>query len=252
MTGSLWRIAALARHNTILRWRDPGQFVSYLVMPMVLTLAFKPLFARAFAGGATQAVTGMLVIFSALALSIVGNSTLAERSWHTWDRLRSTRAGITELLLGKTLPAYGLLLLQQTILLGYGVIVVGVQPHGAGAYGLMVLSIMVWGATLLAIGTALAGAVRSHGELSAASDIGALTLTTLGGAFVPVSMFPPWLQAIAPVSPGYWALSMLQAAMRGEVTGTIWRAGVLAAVGLAAAGFAYRRLTRGWGRSTTL
>jgi hypothetical protein len=40
--------------------------------------------------------------------------------------------------------------------------------------------------------------------------------------------------------------------MRGEVTGTVWRAGVPAAVGLAAAAFAYRRLTHGWGRSTTL
>ncbi len=74
----------------------------------------------------------MLVIFSALALSIVGNFILAERSWRTWDRLRCTRASITELLVGNTLPAYGLLLLQQAILLTYAVTVVGAHPT-AGA-----------------------------------------------------------------------------------------------------------------------
>jgi ABC-2 type transport system permease protein len=252
MTDSLRRVAALARHNVILRLRDPGQFLSYLIIPMVLMLALEPVFERALSGGATQVATGMLVIFSALALSIVGNSTLAERSWHTWDRLRSTRAGIAELLLGKTLPAYALLLLQQAILLLYGVAVVGATPRGAAAYGLLLLGIAVWGATVLAIGTAMAGVVRSHGELSAACDVGALTLTTLGGAFVPITMFPSWLQAVAPVSPGYWALSMLQDAMRGDVPGTMWRAGVLLAIGAAAFAFAYRRLATGWGRSTML
>jgi ABC-2 type transport system permease protein len=252
MTDSLRRVTALARHNTILRLRDPGQFLSYLIIPMVLMVALKPLFESAISGGNTQVTTGMLVIFSALALSIVGNSTLAERSWHTWDRLRCTRAGIAELLLGKTLPAYALLLVQQTVLVLFGVAVVGANPNGPEAYGLLLLGIAVWGATVLAIGTAMAGAVRSHGELSAACDIAALTLTTLGGAFVPTTMFPSWLQAIAPVSPGYWALGMLRGAMRGDVPGTLWRAGVLLAVTAAAAAFAYRRLATGWGRSTML
>jgi ABC-2 type transport system permease protein len=252
MIDSLRRIGALARHNTVLRLRDPGQFLSYLVMPMVLMLALKPLFERAVTGGTTHIATGTLVIFSALALSIVGNSTLAERSWHTWDRLRSTRASVTELLVGKTLPAYGLLLLQQTILLAYGVTMIGAHPHDGSAYGLLLLSIVVWGAALLAIGTAMAAVVRSHGELSAACDVGALTLTTLGGAFVPVSMFPSWLQTIAPASPSYWSLSMLQHAMRGDTTGTLWRAAVLLGVGAVAAAFAYRRLATGWGRSTML
>src|SRR6266511_1298266 len=99
MPDSVPRIAALARHNAILRLRDPGQFLSYLIMPMVLMPVLKPVFQRAAAGGTTQVMTGMLVIYSTLALSIVGTSTLTERAWHTWDRLRSTRASIPELLL---------------------------------------------------------------------------------------------------------------------------------------------------------
>jgi ABC-2 type transport system permease protein len=77
-------------------------------------------------------------------------------------------------------------------------------------------------------------------------------LTTLGGAFVPVSMFPGWLQAVAPASPGYWALSMLQAALRGDVSATLQRAALLLGIGLVAGTFACWRLSRGWGRTTML
>lgn len=252
MTDSLRRIVALARHNLVLRRRDPGQFLGYLVMPMVLMPVLKPVFQRAATGGTTQVVTGMLVIYSTLALAVVGTATLTERAWHTWDRLRATRAGIPELLLGKTLPAYAVLLLQQTVLLVYGIALIGARPSGAGADGLLAIAVIVWSATLLALGNALASVVRSFGELSAACDIGALTVSTLGGALVPVSMFPVGLRAAAHASPGYWALSMMQAAMAGDASRTLRSAAVLLAVGTAAAVFAVRRLTRGWSRSTML
>ncbi|GAA4249092.1 ABC transporter permease [Dactylosporangium darangshiense] len=252
MTDSLLRIAALARHNAVLRRRDPGQFLSYLVMPMLLMSVLAPVFRRAAAGGSAQVVTGMLVIYSTLALSIVGTATLAERVWHTWDRLRVTRAGGAELLLGKTLPAYAVLLLQQAALLTYGAVVVGARPHGPAAYGLLAVAVAVWSATLLAVGNALAAVVRSFGELGAACDIGALAFATLGGALVPTSMFPAWLRPAAPASPGYWALSMLQAAMRGDVHRTLVPAAVLLIAGLAAGAFAVRRLTRAQGRTTLL
>jgi ABC-2 type transport system permease protein len=94
--------------------------------------------------------------------------------------------------------------------------------------------------------------VRSYGELGAACDIGAIILATLGGAFVPVSMFPSWLQTVAPASPGYWALSMLQAAMHGDTHRALSSATILVTVGAAVALFACRRLVRGWGRTTML
>lgn len=178
----------------------------------------------------------------------MGTSMLTERSWHTWDRLRSTRATTAELLLGKALPVYAVLLLQQAILLLYGITVIGARP--SGPYWLLIIAIATWGATLLAIGAALAALARSHGELSAISDIGALALTTLGGAFIPTTMFPQWLQAVAPASPGYWGLTMLQAALRGDVPGTLTPALILLVLGAAAAVFASWRLTHGWGRAT--
>jgi ABC-2 type transport system permease protein len=224
--------------------------ISYIVMPMVLMLVLKPLYMRAVDSGATQVATGLLVMFSVFAISIAGNSILTERTWRTWDRLRATSASATELLLGKTIPIFVVLVVQQSILLVYGCLVVGLPVPRSVL--LVIFAIMVWGFTLLAIGAALAAIVRSHGELSVVSDVGALTLSSLGGALVPLSIMPGWAQAAAHASPGYWALSMLQAALRGDASGTLIPAGVLLAMGLAAGVYAVRRLTRGWGRSRLL
>lgn len=250
MIDSWFRICALARHNALLRLRDPGQFLSYLLMPMLGMLALKPLYLRAIPGGTTQVATGLLVMFSALALHIVGAATLTERGWHTWDRLRATHATIPELLLGKAIPVYGVLLLQQSILVTFAIAVVGLRP--SGVYWLLPVAIAAWGVTLLALGSALAAIVRSHGELHAICDIGALVVTTIGGALVPVTLFPPWLQAAAPFSPGYWALSMLQSALRGEVADTLTAAALLLAIALLAGTFACWRLSRTWPRATLL
>jgi ABC-2 type transport system permease protein len=247
---SVYRIAALARHNTIIRLRDPGQMISYIAMPMVLMLVLKPLYVKAVQGGATQVATGLLVMFSVFAISIAGNSILAERTWKTWDRLRASHASTTEMLLGKTIPIFVVMVVQQAILVVYGCLVVGLPiPRSVG---FMVLAITAWGFTLLAIGAALAAIVRSHGELSMICDVGALTLSSLGGALVPLSIMPGWAQAVAHVSPGYWALTMMQAAVRGDATDTLIPAGVVVAMGLVAGVFAVRRLTRGWGRSRLL
>lgn len=247
---SFHRVSALVSHNITIRLRDPGQMISYIAMPAVLMLVLKPLYVRAVEGGATQVATGLLVMFSVFTISIAGNSILAERTWHTWDRLRASRAPATELLLGKCIPIFVVLVVQQTILIVYSVLVIG-MPMPA-SIGFMVLSVAVWGFALLAIGAALAAIVRSHGELSMVSDIGALTLSSLGGALVPLSIMPGWAQVVAHISPGYWALQMMQGSVHGDTSQVLGSAAVLMGIGLVAGVFAVRRLTRGWGRSRLL
>ena len=104
MIDSLRRTGILFKHNVVLRLRDPAQLISYIVLPMVLMVVFKPLYIRAVPGRALNAVIGPLVLFSVFALAIAGNSIMVEREWRTWDRMRVSRATRGELLLGKTLP----------------------------------------------------------------------------------------------------------------------------------------------------
>lgn len=252
---TLHRVAVLARHNARWRLRDPGQIISYLILPMVIMLVFKPVYVRAFASdgsdnGLLHVVTGPLVMFSVFTLAIVGNSILVEREWRTWDSLRISPATTVEVLLGKTLPVFAILLVQQSVLLVYGCLVIGLAFPTA--FGLVGLSIVVWGLALLALGAALATIMRSHAELGLVSDLGAIVISALGGALVPVSMMPGWLQWVAHFSPGYWALSMLQGALRGDTSATLGPAAVLFAFTLAVGGFAVYRMARGWGRSDLL
>lgn len=250
---SLHRIGWLIRHQAIMRFRDPGQVISYILTPMILMLVFKPLYQRAFAGtgqGTIQVVTGPLIMFSVFTLAIIGNAILVEREWHTWDRLRTSSASTAEILLGKMIPVYLVVILQQTVLIAYGCLVVGLPAPRSPV--LLAAAVCVWGLALLALGAAMATVLRSHAELGMVSDIGAMVISALGGALVPVSIMPGWAAAAAHASPGYWALRMLQAAVRGDTLGTLRPAGVLLGLALVFGAFALHRLSRGWGRSHLL
>ncbi|MFE3459603.1 ABC transporter permease [Nocardiopsis aegyptia] len=243
---ALYRLPLLVRHNTLLRLRDPGHLVSYLVMPMVLMLVLGPLHRAALPdGGASQTVLGMLVMFSVLSLSVVGTALLTERTWRTWNRVRATPATVAEMLVAKAVPVFVLLVLQQGLLLLFGSQVVGMPVTGGLAP--LLLAVGAWSFALLAIGVALAGFVRSHGELAALCDVGALAVSTLGGAFAPLAMMPSWVRALAPFSPGRWAMTAFGAAVTGDTATTVRAALVLTAVGVVAGTVACVRVGRGLG-----
>jgi ABC-2 type transport system permease protein len=245
------RLAALARHDTRLMLREPGPLLSRLLMPLVLILLMRPLYVAALARDGTQAgtvqvVTGMLVMFSLLALSVVGTALLTERSWHTWDRLRATPARTGELLAAKALPALGLLITQQAELLAFGVLAFGLP---VASLPLLAVAVGSWALALLGLGSALGATLRSQSQLNAAYDIGGVVLTALGGALVPLATLPGWARAAAPASPGYWAMSALGSALRGEAGPTLRAAAVLLAVAVLFAALAAWRVGRGWPRS---
>jgi len=91
----------------------------------------------------------------------------------------------------------------------------------------------------------LATLVRSHSQLAVLTSIGAILLSTLGGALLPLSMMPSIAQHVAPASPGYWAISMLKSAVRGDTAGTLGPAALLGAIAVAAGNTACLRLRRG-------
>lgn len=249
MTGAVLRCGALVRHNAMLLRREPGPVLSRLLMPLFAVLVFTPL-DRAAVGNATagteQAVTGVLVLFSLLAISVAGSGILVERFWHTWDRLRITPVGAVELLSGKLFPAFMVLLAQQVLVLGFGMVVLGLPAIHCG---LLMLAVIAWSVTLLCVGAALGTVARSQAEFSAVQDIGSFLLTSLGGALVPLAALPAMVRAAAPVSPAYWAMSALHAAIAGEV-GALFRAiAILLGIAVAAGSIAAWRLNRGWTRS---
>jgi ABC-2 type transport system permease protein len=244
------RSLVLIRHNFALLAREPGPVISRIAMPLVLITALRPIYVAALGtDGVAEATTGMLVLFSLLGLSIVGGGILTERAWHTLDRLRTTPARTGEILLGKAVPFGAVLVAQQAAILGYAQVVLGLSVR---RWDLLLLAGLVWVATLLCAGAAVATMVRSQAELSAVTDIGGLVLTVLGGAMVPLALMPEWLRDVAPVSPGYWALTSLRAAVAGDLAATLRGTLVLLLVALVLATFATWRMSRGWSRSRLL
>jgi energy-coupling factor transporter ATP-binding protein EcfA2 len=130
-----------------------------------------------------------------------------------------------------------------------GEIVGLIGPNGAGK------------STFVAILTALVrpdpGQIRIAGRSPRAAraqvgDITALTISALGGAFAPISTFPPGLAGPARLSPGHWALSLLHAALTGDPAAAIVPTLVLAAITLIATIFITFRLTTAPSRSPLL
>jgi ABC-2 type transport system permease protein len=244
------RIGALVRHNLTLAAREPGPMISRIVMPVAVVLALRPLYTSALGGaqrGTAQAVVGMLVMFSLLGMSVVGNAVLTERSWHTFDRLRASPARPLEIMVGKAVPIGLLVVVQQVVILTLGVAVLGLR---VASYGLLATAVAAWACALLCFGSALAVLVRGHADLSAATDIGSMLFTCLGGALVPLATLPGWARAVAPVSPGYWAMRGIGAALAGDAGTTLAAAAALTGAAALAAAVAGWRITRGWGRST--
>jgi ABC-2 type transport system permease protein len=243
------RFDALVRHNLVLIAQEPGPMISRITMPIVIILVLRPLYASALGGrvaGTTQAVTGMLVMFSLLGMSVVGTAVLSERILHTFDRLRATPAGPATLLAGKGVPVLLMVLLQQAVILGMGVALLGLPVKDPT---LLVVAVLGWAGMLVCVGTAVATLVRSQAELSAAIDIGSMLVTCLGGAFVPLSAMPAWARHLAPASPGYWAMRGLRGALAGQAGVTWSSVAVISAVALVAAALAMVRVARGWGRT---
>jgi ABC-2 type transport system permease protein len=248
-SSSLSLVAAVTRLNLALYAREPGPLISRIGMPLVLLTVIRPLYTAALgrSDGTAGAAAGMLVTFSLLGMSIVGSAILVERIWHTAPRLRATPAGSIAVLSGKAIPVLGILALQQSAILAYSHLVFGLTVR---SMPLMAATVAVWSVTLTALGALLGTLARSGSALSAMVDVGSLTLTGLGGAFVPLALLPSWARAIAPVSPGYWAVRSLRGSITGDVrmAATGWF--VLAAVSVGAAALAGWRLRRGWGRQS--
>lgn len=207
---SLRRSIVIARYEFLLLWRDPF-WVPLIAMPLLLMAFTKPVFRAALAlagnpetNGAEHAVPGMAVLFSLFVVWMVGSPFFRDYGWHTWERLRASRARSSEILIGKVLPPFIFSGLQLGLLFSLGSVLFELNVRGS-LLALTLVSASLC-ACLLGLGLALATLARTVMQLSVFTNVGALLLAGLGGAIVPVSALPGWAQAVAPVTPGYWAM----------------------------------------------
>ena len=205
------RSLAIAAHELRTLRGDPGPAVILVVMPLLaiafIAPAYRPLLAAEGypgASGAEQAVPGMAAMFAAFLAGVLGFSILREHVWGTWDRLRASSISTVELLAGKALVPLGIAAVQQAVLFGTGILLLGLRVRGSAAA--LVLLDLGLATCLLAFGVALAAVCRSGPQLNALDRVASMVFAAVGGALVPLPALPSWAQAVAPATPTYWAM----------------------------------------------
>lgn len=209
------RSAAVARHDLRVLRRDPAPLIILIFMPLVLMAFLKPAFrsflveaGAADANGAEQAVPGMTVMFAFFLVGQVGFAFFREHGWATWERLRASPATPAEIMVGKTVAPTVMAAVQISFLLLAGVVLFDLRIAGS-VLALVPISLALI-ACLVALGFALVALCRTVMQLNAFANLGALLFAGFGGALAPIDTLPGWARAVAPATPGFWAMDGLQ------------------------------------------
>jgi len=133
---------------------------------------------------------------------------LRERRQGIWRRLRVAPVSLATLLGGKALATALIALAQITVTFAAGFLFFGVTVTGSLA-GFMVLALA---AALLSAATGLLVAALggSEGRARSVAILAILTLSMLGGLWLPSFLLPAWVQKLALVLPTTWAVRGLE------------------------------------------
>lgn len=200
------------KHQLRILRRDPWFLAIMFGMSMVVMPLFKgtmglSLKASGFANasGAEQVVPGQVVMFGFLVGGSSGFCVFREHGWKTWDRLRASSATAPALLLGFAIPWVAILLLFQCVLFIIGGLALGLRLHGGSA--LATLAVMTaYSACIVALIMFTTATFRTVNQMQAFQNEGAMAFAGLGGALVPITQLPGWAQAVAKITPTYWAM----------------------------------------------
>ncbi|MGH8990598.1 MAG: ABC transporter permease [Acidimicrobiia bacterium] len=181
------------------------------------------------ANGSEQAVPGMAVMFSMFLVSNIGVAFFREHAWNTWERLRASSMGTGEIMLGKAIAPLLVAVFQFAVLFG-----VGGRLYGLAVKGSLLALLLVEAAfalCMVSLGLVVVAHCRTLLQVNALSNLGALILAGVAGAVTPSFLLPAWVGAIAPGTPGYWAMRGFRTVVvdGGGVREALLPAGVLVA-----------------------
>lgn len=208
---SLRRSWALGRHELRMVMDDPGVLVFLLLMPLLMMAVMKPLVALSlqadgFAGasGAEQAVPGMAAMFATFSASFAGFGFFREHGWGTWDRLRASSATTADIMVGKLGPVLLIAVAQLFGLFGIGVLVLDLVI--VGSVSALSIIIIAFSISMVAFGMGITALSRTSLQLNMFANLGGIVFAGIGGALVPITVLPDWVQTIARFTPTYWAM----------------------------------------------
>lgn len=141
-------------------------------------------------------------------VSLLAGSVLEEKRLGTFRRLLAAPMERAVMLAGKLLPYYLINLLQLVIMLGASHLLFGLQL-GFSPAGLVLVSLAA-AAAATGLGVLVSALARTEAQVGGLTVLLLLTLSALGGCFVPRFVMPSWLQTAGLITPHAWALDAYQ------------------------------------------
>jgi ABC-2 type transport system permease protein len=148
-------------------------------------------------------IYGIFWIVNLLAVSV-----LREKREGTFRRLLVAPVSRMVMLIGKWIPYYLINIVQIVIMLGVSSVLFNMSL-GHSAAGLVIVSLAA-AATATGLGVLVATLARTEAQISGLTVLLLLTLSVLGGCFIPRFIMPEWLQTLGQITPHAWALDAYQ------------------------------------------
>jgi ABC-2 type transport system permease protein len=141
-------------------------------------------------------------------VSLLAGSVLEEKREGTFRRLLVAPMNRAVMLAGKLLPYYIINLIQLVIMLGASSLLFGVSL-GHSPAGLVAVS-LVAAAAATGLGVLVSALTRTEAQVGGLTVLLLLTMSALGGCFVPRFIMPDWLKTMGLITPHAWALDAYQ------------------------------------------
>lgn len=177
--------------------------------------------------GSTQIlVPGFTVLFIFLTAQTTGRSIFAEKKIGSFRRLLAAPISKGELLGGKLIPNFIIVILQIVFVFGIAMFVfplIGFEGLSLGnAPFALLLAILVVALSSTALGIAIAGLARTESQVSGIASVVMWILGFLGGAIIPFYLLGGAFETIGQATPHYWALTTFNDLLvRGQGLGDI-------------------------------
>ncbi len=161
------------------------------------------MFAHVFAGLAVQ-----FLLFSSIESGV---GLLLERQKGLWRRLQAAPISKFTLLSARAISSGLIALVMLTVLINAGITFFGIEVKGSIG-GLLLIS-LIYATTTSSLGLLIAALGKTPQAARSLSVLGVLIMVMLGGAWMPASGFPGWLQTVSALIPTRWAIEGFDSAL---------------------------------------
>jgi len=172
--------------------------------------------------GFSQAVPGIMVMFTMLVLLTGGAATLvAEREAGLLRRLASAPISRGSVVTGKWLARLGMGIAQLGVAATVGTVAFGMAWGGSAPMVAAVL--LAWAAFNASLALLLANLARSVAQMAGLGVMATMALAALGGCWWPIEVAPAWMQTLALALPTGWTMDALHQLVNfGDPAASAW------------------------------